>query len=251
MNGCCIRRPVVLVLARYYLPGFKAGGPIRSISNVVAALHGSCDFRIMTTDRDHAEPSPFENIAINDWNEFAGAKVFYADAAHRRSASLRRIISAVDPDVVYLNSFFSPTFGALPLGWRKFFGTGSRARWIVAPRGEFSPGAMALKAWKKRPFIRAARLAGLFDGITWQATSEPEMEDIRRETGDPDAAIVLASNITEGVGDFVEPAISESPARPLKVCFVSRVSRKKNLAFAVEAMARARSPVEQIGRAHV
>lgn len=50
---------------------------------------------------------------------------------------------------------------------------------ILAPRGEFSPGALGLKAWKKRPYIELTRMIGLHRGITWQASSEREAGDIR------------------------------------------------------------------------
>lgn len=237
-------RPVILALTSHYLPGSKAGGPIRSIRNIVAATHHDCDFRIVTSDRDHTDTTPFPNVAINAWNDVAGARVFYADRDHRRASAIAGLIRDVDPDVVYLNSFFSPSFGVGPLVQRRLGRTGSRARWIVAPRGEFSPGAMAFKTMKKRVFLRVAKLTGLLTGITWQATSEPEVEDIRRETGAHDSAIALASNITEDVDDLEEAATTSPASGPLRVCFVSRVSPKKNLAFALEALAHVRRPVE-------
>ena len=232
------------MLARYYLPGSKAGGPIRSIRNIVHALSDDCVFQVVTTDRDHTDPKPFANVDINAWNDVDGASVYYADRNHCRSAAIARLIRDVDPDVVYLNSFFSPQFAVGPLLQRRLGRTGSRARWIVAPRGEFSPGAMALKAWKKRPLMQAAKIGGLVRGLTWQATSEPEVADIRRETGAPASAIALASNITDDAGELDESAAIQPASGPLRACFVSRISPKKNLAFAVEALARSRRPAE-------
>lgn len=244
MRVCGVVRPVVLVLARYYLPGSKAGGPIRSIGNMVRALGDACRFRVVTSDRDHADPVPFPGVAVNAWNEFGGGQVFYADRSGRRGSAVAAIIRETDPDVVYLNSFFSPAFTVSPLVRHRWAGLGRRARWIIAPRGEFSPGALGFKASKKKAFLRFARSAGLLRGITWQATSQSEVDDIRRETGAADAAILLAANITEPVGDLVEVSTGRPGSGPLKVCFVSRVSPKKNLAFAVEVLARAGRPVE-------
>lgn len=244
MTARGVRRPSALALARYYLPGSKAGGPIRSIRNVANALGKECDFRVITTDRDHADPHPFPNVAINAWNDVEGARVYYADREHRRASAIAGLIRDIDPDVVYLNSFFSPSFGVGPLVQRRLGRTGRRARWVVAPRGEFSPGAMAFKTVKKQAFLQVAKLTGLLTGITWQATSEPEIADIRRETGVPESAITLAANITEDAGDLDESAARSRSSGPLRVCFVSRVSPKKNLAFALEALARVRRPVE-------
>jgi glycosyltransferase involved in cell wall biosynthesis len=239
-----VHKPIVLILARYYLPGSKAGGPIRSIGNVVHALSDAFDFRIVTSDRDHTDTSPFRGVAINDWNDVGGSRVFYADRSRQRGSAVAKIIRTTNPDVVYLNSFFSPSFSAGPLLQRQFGRTGNRARWIVAPRGEFSPGAMAFKTIKKRAFLRGAWFTGLLEEITWQATSEPEIADIRRETGAQDSAIALAANITEDAGELDVSGTAVSASGPLRVCFVSRVSPKKNLAFAVEALARACMPVE-------
>lgn len=244
MSACGAVRPVVLVLARYYLPGSKAGGPIRSIGNVVHSLDSECHFRVITTDRDHADSQPFPNVAVNAWNDVEGSRVYYADRDHRRATVIAGLIRETDPDVVYLNSFFSPAFTVSPLLRHRWAGLGKRARWIIAPRGEFSPGALGFKAAKKKAFLRFARSAGLLRGITWQATSQSEVDDIRRETGAADAAILLAANITEPVGDLVEVSADRPGSGPLKVCFVSRVSPKKNLAFAVAVLARAGRPVE-------
>lgn len=238
-----MRRPSILALASHYLPGSKAGGPIRSIRNIVAATHHDCDFRIVTSDRDHTDTAPFANVAINAWNDVEGARVYYADRDHRRASAIAGIIRDVDPDVVYLNSFFSPSFGVGPLVQRRLGRTGSRAHWIVAPRGEFSPGAMAFKTVKKRAFLLVAKLTGLLTGITWQATSEPEIDDIRREANAAESAIALAANITEDAGEVDVSGTAAPASGPLRVCFVSRVSPKKNLAFALDALARARVPV--------
>ena len=46
------KRPVVLVAIDWYLPAYRAGGPIRSIANLVAALGDEIDFRIVCGNRD-------------------------------------------------------------------------------------------------------------------------------------------------------------------------------------------------------
>ena len=46
------QRPVILAAIDWYLPAYRAGGPIRSLSNVVAALGGDIDFRIVCGNRD-------------------------------------------------------------------------------------------------------------------------------------------------------------------------------------------------------
>ncbi len=71
------RRTIVLALVHYYLPGFKAGGPIRSISNLVERLGDEFDLRIIAADRDFRDRKPYTDVVINDWNQVSNARVYY------------------------------------------------------------------------------------------------------------------------------------------------------------------------------
>src|SRR5215813_4412202 len=61
------RRTGVLVFADYYLPGFKAGGPIRTLANIMEQLGDEFEFRIVTRDRDYGDRSPYPGILTNCW----------------------------------------------------------------------------------------------------------------------------------------------------------------------------------------
>lgn len=62
----------------YYLPGFKSGGPVRSLSNMVDHLADSAEFYIVTRDKDLGDSRPYESIdGAENWVEVGEAKVFY------------------------------------------------------------------------------------------------------------------------------------------------------------------------------
>ena len=68
----------IVVLIDWYLPGYKAGGPIQSVANIVARLKGDFDFAIITDDTDANETKPYPNIKSNEWNVLAdGTRVYY------------------------------------------------------------------------------------------------------------------------------------------------------------------------------
>lgn len=232
------KRPVVLVLAAYYLPGYKAGGPIRTISNLVAALGDEFDFRIFACDHDYGERRPYGGVAVNAWNQAHQARVFYADAAGRRPFRMSGTAADVAPDVVYVNSLFSPVFSIIPLVLRRIGLMAPRASWIVAPRGECSSGAIALKSMKKRLFLAAARLTGLHLGLLWQASSAHEAADIERVLGVPRESIRIAPNVTAPVDRHLTPPIPRHDSTRLSVCFLARICAMKNLAFVVETVRR-------------
>ena len=100
MRGEQRARPRVLVFTAHYLPGYKAGGPIRSVQNVVAALGEEFDFRIFTSDRDYGDTTAYASVPINRWTSVDGAHVFYADRRHRRIGQILRCLHECDPDIV-------------------------------------------------------------------------------------------------------------------------------------------------------
>src|SRR5262249_25117406 len=71
------RRPRVLVSCDHYLPGVKAGGPIRSISGLVSALGSELDFRIVTRDRDLGADERYAGVRPGQWYARDGAQVLY------------------------------------------------------------------------------------------------------------------------------------------------------------------------------
>ena len=232
-----VSRPVVLTLAAYYLPGYKAGGPIRTIQNLVTSLSDEFDFRIFTSDRDLGQSTPYGGVAINEWNDHTGATVFYADRNARSPSRLVATIREVDPDIVYVNSFFSPQFSITPLLMRWLGFTSRRISWILAPRGEFARNALKIKPLKKRSYISSARGLGLLNGVLWQASSDFEREDIMREFKATPASIFVAPNLPVPVGVSCPAVASSGQTNRLSVCFLARVCVMKNLAFVIETLA--------------
>src|SRR2546425_439033 len=176
------RRTIVLALVHYYLPGFKAGGPIRSISNLVERLGDEFDLRIIAADRDFRDDSSYTDVVIDSWNQIGKAQVYYLSTGVRSLRSLLKLVSDTPHDVLYLNSFFDPVFTQLPL-WARWLRLLKTKPIILAPRGELAPGSLSRKAWKKLPFLGIASFLGLYDDLTWQASTEHEAHDIRRAMG--------------------------------------------------------------------
>ncbi len=57
-----------------YLPGYKDGGPIRSIKNLTDILGDEYDFYIVCQDRDQGDTMPYQNIRYGEWNPVEKAK---------------------------------------------------------------------------------------------------------------------------------------------------------------------------------
>ena len=52
----------ILILAGRYLPGYKDGGPLRTLINLTDALGDEYEFYIACFDRDQGETQPYTDI---------------------------------------------------------------------------------------------------------------------------------------------------------------------------------------------
>jgi glycosyltransferase involved in cell wall biosynthesis len=238
----------ILVLADYYLPGYRAGGPVRSLSNLVNALPEDFDWHILTRDRDLLDTEPYTSVQIGHWVKIGPAQVYYACKAKLKLLAICYQLRQVRPDLLYLNSFFSPRFSLWPT-LAAWFCLLPNTAILIAPRGEFSPGALAIKRSRKRLVLVLSRLLGLHARVNWHASTEEEANDIRRALGHGTGKIHVAINLGASTASlFPAPTDSKKIPRPkrltpFRVCFLSRISRKKNLDYALKVLVNVRSPV--------
>lgn len=232
----------VLIMAGYYIPSVKGGGPIQSVKNLVDNLSDKIDFYIVAADRDLGDNKPFENIKVDEWVEVGKAKVFYTNISKLTWQKTINIINSVNYEVLYLNSFFDYKFSTIPILLRKINKIQKKAL-VIAPRGQFSPGALGLKSGKKYLFINITKKIGLYDGLTWHATAETEKKDIERIIGNK-VNIIVASNLTANYKEFRFNKELNKNEGELKIIFISRVHPKKNLKKAIEFLKPIKGKVE-------
>jgi len=232
----------VLCFASYFLPGFKSGGPVRSLSNLIASLGGEFDFRVVTRDRDLGDSEPYPGIVPGAWSREGGVSVQYLARPYSSPAPIRELLRGFDPHLLYFNSFMDPHLSILPMLYRRLNLVQVRIPVLMAPRGEFSPGALSMKRTKKAVYLRVAKALGIYRDITWHATSESESHNIRAWVG-PAARIVLAPNLPP-------PYVLDNSAGlkkqrgSLRVIFLSRIDRMKNLDGALRMLAGVKARVD-------
>lgn len=218
----------ILVFSKYYLPGYKGGGPIKTIKGLVSQLGTELSFKIITSNHDLGDISAYDLVDYDAWNIVGNAKVCYLASGIKGYKDLIKILSARRYDIVYLNSFFSTDFSITPLLFAKIF----KQSVVLGPRGEFSEGALKLKSRKKYFFIKVYKFLGLHKKTTFQASSKYELEDIQRVLGS-NVDIFVAEDI--GAQQFAQfLPIRES--NTIKAVFISRISPKKNLLEAITTL---------------
>lgn len=218
---------------------------MRTIANFVEHLGDVFDIRIVTGDRDVLDSSPYINVVIDGWNTVGKAQVFYASSQKLTLRGISRLLNNTPHDILYLNSFFAWSFTGLPLLARRLE-LAPKAPCVIAPRGEFSEGAIALKAWKKQIYLWIAKLFGLYDRLTWQASSTFEVQDICRAFFLDKKKVVVAPDMPLKFSADLQTEGSLADRRQdsaLRVVFLSRISPIKNLDFALQALALVREQV--------
>ena len=227
----------ILAPTDYYLPGTNAGGALRSIANLVATLGDEFEFRIITRDRDWLSDKPYPHITTGEWESVGRAKVMYLSQEQARPALVRWVIAHTPHDVLYLNSLFAPLFTLSVLVHRRL-GMIPKRPVILAPRGQLSPGAVEIKRPKKRVLLAAAHVTALYRGVIWQASSVHEEKEIHEHFDAPGAPVptVIAPDLPTPWEQLAVIAHRRKSAGSLKVCFVSRITRKKNLLGAIELL---------------
>ena len=220
-------RQKILMIAEWYEPGFKAGGPIQACKNVVACLKEEYDFFILCSDRDHGDLAPYPELPLNQWikNE-RGVNIWYASPDFMGNRSLLKMLQEVMPDFVYFNSMYSYKYTLLPL-W-VILKNRYRGKIILAPRGMLHKGALEKKYIKKSVFLKLFLLIGWSRKIIFQATDEQEQKDIQFFfTGKVNVAVV------EDI-----PTVNRQPWQEkkktegsLQFIFLSRIHPKKNLHY--------------------
>ncbi|MBV9454534.1 MAG: glycosyltransferase family 4 protein, partial [Rubrobacter sp.] len=233
----------ILILTDYYLPGYKAGGPLRTLSNMVDCLGDEYRFRMLTRDRDLGDTEPYQEILADSWIPVGKAEVRYLSPQALSLRSLRTLFQDTEHDTVYLNSFFSPAFTIKPLFLRRL-GLIPRVPFIVFPRGEFFLGALSNKRLKKRAYLGLARMLKLYQGVIWQASSTSEEEQVRRWFG-KQVSVVVAPEFPSVIYKAKKgPSLREKVAGHLKLVFLSRISRQKNLSGALTMLKDLRGEVQ-------
>ena len=231
---------MILVFVRYYLPGYRAGGPVRSLSNLVRALESEYDFRVVCFDRDHGSDHPYPNLVPGQWQRQGDAMIRYAAPHELGFTFCRNMLLDAKPDMIYLNSLFDRAFSMRPL---LALGRGCRTPILLTPRGELSAGALGLKVWRKRFFLSAVRAVGLYDNVHWHACSKPEAEQIQRFFSPEKHQIFLASNLPEAEQNSIHRHTTKQPGK-LRIVLAARIAPMKNTLAAIRLASKLSGDIE-------
>ena len=231
----------IMIFCDFYLPGFKSGGGMWTVVNLVDRFSEQYDFSIVTRNHDSiGDTKPFTTVKTDEWNDIGNADVFYCSKETLTVAKAAALVREINPDLVYLNSFFgkpqrnflyarkSEGFGEIPV--------------VLAPCGELPDTALSLSRFSVKPlkkwfYITYAKSIDLYKNIIWKASSDLEKNEISAVMGDNCNIQVAPDLVPKAIlPDF---SIDQKPRKEkgsVKFVFLSRIVFKKNLAFFLERL---------------
>ena len=112
---------------------------------------------------------------------------------------------------------------------------------VVSPLGQFTRGARKLKARRKKFFVKVGNWTGLFNNVSWHASSPEDADDIRTFIGPHRRGIQPSISIASDLPMLPNTAELTPPRKrsgEVRLIFISRIDRKKNLGHALATVSR-------------
>jgi hypothetical protein len=222
-----------LVFIEWYLPGYKAGGPIRSMANMIAALKSEISFYVVCGDTDYLDKEPYQQVKSDEWNKLSENEfVYYVSKEACNPGLIKRLMRNTEFDILYINGVYSLYYSIIPLIMAKWL---KGKEIILAPRGMLSNQAFSAKKIKKKAFVWFARKSGLYSHSIIHTTSQAESSDILQLKLNP-KAICHLPNLPPFVITKNTRKINKQ-AGEISLVNIARISPEKNTLFSLECLA--------------
>jgi glycosyltransferase involved in cell wall biosynthesis len=230
-NKFMVKKKKILFVINCYLPGYKGGGPTRSMVNMAKHLADFFDIFIVTSNMDYMETIPYTTIEPNKWNKLSfGENVYYISEENVSFSFYRNLFKTASFDCIYIHGIYSWKFSRLPLLAAKFT---KPSQVIVAPRGMLADSAIGTKRRKKTLFLKLAKISGLYRKVIFHATNDKEKNEIIHNISSKNK-VFIAENLPRKFNCDKQP-INKKKSE-LRLIFIGRVAHEKNTLLAIEIL---------------
>lgn len=202
----------ILISYDYFLPAYKAGGPIQSLSTMVKALDNDFAFSVFcsNTDLDGSKLM----VQQDKWIEYDHLHVFYASEQFLNPVNIVKFLKEKKPSALFINGIYSWYFNIIPL----FFIKGTRK--IVSVRGMLHPGALSQKPFKKKVYLLFWKFLKIHHNCEFHATTLEEKQFIEKVFGKR-VKIWVAGNFPKVLNYQVPPAKQEGSLILISIALIS------------------------------
>ena len=228
----------VYISIPWFLPAYKAGGPIQSIANLVNQLAvgsgqfaaGSlqlasepCQFKVLCSNKD-LDGTVLVGVEYDSWVRYSSnTEVWYSSKENITEVLNNELKKDA---VLFIVGIYSWAYNLKPLLFCK------GVKKIISVRGMLHPGALSQKSFKKKIYLQIWKWLGLHKGNIFHATDAEEKKYIQQVFGDK-AVVKIAANIPRLFALLPMPAKTECK---LIMGSIALISAMKNHLKVLEAL---------------
>ena len=230
--------------SEYFLPGFKGGGSVQTINNIINSMTNEFDFYLITRDHDLGEKFPYPQIIPYKWNHNFKANIFYCSDKKNSYFTIFHILKNNSFCFLYLNSFFSMKFTLFPLILIKFKIINYK-NVLVAPRGEFSNESLKNRRLSKKLFLFVIKLLKIYEKCVFQVSSNYERVDVEKNFQANISIITTLDLPNTSNNNLFGSKLMKKPGE-LKLIFIGRIEPIKNLDGAINILSNIKSGIIEL-----
>ena len=226
----------IIIFNGYYYPSKNCGGPITSIENIVNSCCDEFEFYIVCYNHDFNSSEPFK-VELNTWVKVGNANVLYVAQGYLdfSNRNLEKLFKDTRPDLIWFSGVLTPNNKIATARVAKRLNIPV----LFSPRGELSADRVAIKKYKKEPYLRLISLLGVYKGCYFHGTSDDEEVGIRKYFHPDNNHIFRAANIA--ITQQPELFHIEKKRNELNVFFFSRIHEVKNIMFGIKCLGQCKS----------
>ncbi|SFI04076.1 Glycosyltransferase involved in cell wall bisynthesis [Pseudobutyrivibrio sp. OR37] len=226
----------VLIIIPHFFPGFKIGGPQRTIENVVDYYGEEASIYIYTKNHDMGEKKVYEGIETKIWLPYKNAKVMYMPDSEYYGPMFYKLYKEFN--IIYSCSLFANnSILLLLLNKGRLFNRNNK-QIFIAPMGVLEEGAFSSKSIKKKVFLYLFAVGGFFKNVIWSFSSENEKIGFTNKVGAKYLKnYIIAEDLPRKIDFKVQRKnIARLYQKSNSIVFLSRICEHKNLLKCIEVL---------------
>ena len=229
----------ILIFTDWYVPGYKAGGPIQSVFNLAQLLSKDFKVKVVTRNTDLNSVEGYSDIIADTWVQLSdNHEVMYLSKANTNFKNIKQLVKQNTNNTILINGLYSFYFSFLPTLLCVAYPV---KKVLIAVRGMLHASALSVKPLKKQLFLAFARGFGLYNKSVMLATNASEIEEIKRTLGK--VKPVIAPNIP---APYQELQAKSSANEVFTIAFVGRIAPEKNPLVLLKALKHYTKPIRVI-----
>ena len=140
---------MLYIITEYFHPFSDAGGPIRSIENIISSLSYGIDISILTSNQDYKGNNLSNGLKSNaiQLESKSGCSIIYISFSLKGLLILFNKVKSID--TIYVNGLFKPSINFVPIF--------KSSKLIVAPRGMLQEPLLKQKWIQKHMYLSFLR----------------------------------------------------------------------------------------------